>query len=397
MVANLRKGGFITPADVDELDAIRAAHYAMRFGQKGLGLTIIPTYACNFACDYCYENTALKSLSEFQTRTMPDDICQHIVNLCEKLVEERGCLSVTWYGGEPMLARSIIERLTTDFDRICREKKARYSAGMITNGYLLDPEGLEFVRRVQVRFLQVTLDGPRQINDARRPLTSGAGTYDKIVENLMRIADEELLNISLRMNVDRRNMSCVDDYFWRLRELGWHRRKNFSIGFGQVLQFGGSCLSGSSSCMNTPEFARFLVKGYRAAFANGFTEVDYPSRILSPCSAVRQGSYVIEPNGDVQTCWNSVGQQDKRVGTCTPDGIALTDNYVKWVGWTAFGQPMGCEQCAFLPSCMGGCPYKSLYSDELEDAHKNVCTSFRHNLPSMLELKRLAQQESSRI
>ncbi|MEW5925769.1 MAG: 4Fe-4S cluster-binding domain-containing protein, partial [Candidatus Zixiibacteriota bacterium] len=119
LLQNLKKGGFLIPEDLDELDVLRAAHYQARFGNNGFGLTIVPTLNCNFACDYCYENKEIHSLPAGKGGFMSDEVCDNIVKLCEKRIPENSAFSVTWYGGEPMLAKSIIDRLSKEFIRIC--------------------------------------------------------------------------------------------------------------------------------------------------------------------------------------------------------------------------------------------------------------------------------------
>lgn len=157
---NLRKGGFITPSDIDELDAIRAAHYQARFGNRGLGLTIIPTYACNFACDYCYQNRNIHQQSQVAGAIMTSEIADNIVKYVSRQVTDFPGLSVTWYGGEPLMAFERIESLTNRLIQLCESKSTEYRAGLITNGYLLTPDKVHRLSDLQIQFVQITLDGP---------------------------------------------------------------------------------------------------------------------------------------------------------------------------------------------------------------------------------------------
>ncbi|MFZ1683896.1 MAG: radical SAM protein [Candidatus Zixiibacteriota bacterium] len=388
-VANLKKGGMVVPVEVDELDGIRAAHYIARFGQKGLGLTIVPTQRCNFACDYCYENKDLHSMRPDRGGLMSEEICKNLVQYCEKQLSKKTGLSVTWYGGEPLLAKQVIKRLTIEFERICKEKDATYSAGMITNGYLLDAATVDWIVEQHIRSVQVTIDGPREVHDVRRPLTSGKGTFDVIIANIDRIPDDKKLRVGLRVNIDDRNSSSVCDLLQVFQEHGWHARSNVTLHFGHVLEYAGACLSMGSHCMGGKEFAQFLVDAYQAALDLGFRNVDYPSQMPTSCAAVGLGSHVIEPNGDVQACWTAIGHRDKRIGVLDESGIKYTDSHLKWLGWSMFQQPMGCTSCSLLPVCMGGCPFKSIYPEDIKDSYAEACTSFRHNLPAMLQLTRL--------
>lgn len=385
LIKNLKTGGFLVPADVDELNAIRAGHYRARFGNTGFGLTIIPTVNCNFACDYCYENSEMHSTPADQGGVMSDEVCDNLVKLCENKIREKSIFSVTWYGGEPLMGKSIIGKLTKEFIRICDEKQSEYHAGIITNGYLLTPENLKFLIDSRVSFAQVTIDGPREVHDRRRCLKSGGGTYDRILANLASVDDDTGINIAIRINVDKRNESDVPQLLRDLKQRGLHLRKNVSLSFGQVFHATGSCPDISTTCMMTPEFSGFLVDIYRQALEMGFRQTSYPSRMLGNCGAVGNGSALIEPNGTVQSCWETVGHEDKRTGILGPEGIQYEDNYLKWLGWMPFSEE--CTSCDILPICMHGCPYRTLYPTGLDK-----CISWKYNLEQVLPVMKIAQE-----
>ncbi len=384
LIGELVRAGILVPEDVSELDIMRAGHYHARFGNRGFGLTIIPTVNCNFRCDYCYENSALHSLSSREGSVMSDEVCENLIKLCKARVTERTGLSVIWYGGEPLMALEVIRKLTKAFDGLCNSIGAKYSAGMITNGYLLTSDCLDFLLSAKVGFIQVTIDGPQDIHDTRRPLRSGDGTYQSILGNLQNIKDSMPLRISIRINVDRRNSDCIPRLLADLKRRDLHCRHNISIYFGQTVRYSHSCPDIVSHCMGSDEFADFMVEGFKCAVDLGFKITSFPIPQVGSCSAVGVQSALIEPNGDVQTCWATVGNAAAAVGKLTPDGIQYNQNLTKWLGWTPFNTK--CEDCNVLPLCMGGCPYKYLYKEEVMDADNNICVWWKYNLDDMLEL-----------
>ena len=73
------------------------------------------------------------------TREVEDRIIEYVRS--RTLAEN---ISLTWYGGEPLLAFDIIERL---YDRIIAEtEKKIISHGIITNGFLIDNLVISFSR-----------------------------------------------------------------------------------------------------------------------------------------------------------------------------------------------------------------------------------------------------------
>lgn len=67
---------------------------------------------------------------------MSERIQDAIIHLVEMHKSNLQALSVVWYGGEPLLAISIIKRLSLRLIQLCKEANISYSAYMITNGYL---------------------------------------------------------------------------------------------------------------------------------------------------------------------------------------------------------------------------------------------------------------------
>ena len=47
---------------------------------------------------------------------------------------------VTWFGGEPLVGKKPLLELSDQFIERCDRANVEYAAGIITNGYLLDPE-----------------------------------------------------------------------------------------------------------------------------------------------------------------------------------------------------------------------------------------------------------------
>ncbi len=70
-LAELQRGGFVIPDDLDELDVLRIRRHLQQYGGTRLGLTIAPTINCNLACKYCFENPTLSSSMRQLRRSTP--------------------------------------------------------------------------------------------------------------------------------------------------------------------------------------------------------------------------------------------------------------------------------------------------------------------------------------
>ena len=179
---NMRYGGYIIPDLFDERSALKLRSQANKFSSRGLGLTIAPTLACNFACPYCYENSVPGVMSQ--------EVQDAVVALVERRATRGDEIQVTWYGGEPLIALTVVEALSARMVEVCDTANVAYSAYMVSNGYLVTPNVIEVLKRCRVSAMQITIDGPRAIHDSRRKLKAdGSGSFDTIVENVKLLLD----------------------------------------------------------------------------------------------------------------------------------------------------------------------------------------------------------------
>ena len=166
----LKENGFIVDADFDEIAFLKYYNYKVRFAQDYLSLTIAPTLSCNFDCPYCFENKR----GGIMSKEVQDKV---IASLEDKLSFGVKKMDLTWYGGEPLLCFDIIKSLC---DRIntCTEKySVKCKMGMITNGYLLNSEIVDFLEKNNIS-AQITIDGMAENHNQRRYLRNGEGTFD---------------------------------------------------------------------------------------------------------------------------------------------------------------------------------------------------------------------------
>lgn len=162
--------------DEYEIRKIRFTNTARRFGKDSLSLTINPTLACNFRCPYCFEEG-------HPVTRMTDETEDKVVKFISGFDPKR--LSVTWFGGEPLLEFNRIKSLTEKFKSL----GIPYHASIITNGYLLNEETARQFAGLNISSAQVTLDGVGAAHDCRRFLKGGKPTFDTIYRNLQAIGE----------------------------------------------------------------------------------------------------------------------------------------------------------------------------------------------------------------
>ncbi len=336
--------GFLIPAEVDERDYLRNGHAQARTNNRNLSLTIIPTLACNFRCRYCYQ--------EHQPETMGPEVEEAVLNMAAARLGEDGTLSVTWFGGEPLLQIDRIERLTAGFRRLCDRRKARYSSHIITNGYLLDGHMAERLRDCSINHAQVTLDGPQPVHDQRRPLADGRGTFDTILANIEAAASR--VPIHLRINVDQTNREGISAILQQIADMGLTDRVHPYL--GRTYPYTGVCMDVVSDCLADADFALLELETTMELVEQGYLAYRAPRAISTYCMAERANAFVVTPHGCLLKCWNEASEGSAAVGHLfhTEDD-RMRRNAENWNRRNIF--QLECADCLLLPICMGGCPY----------------------------------------
>ena len=340
----LRDQGFILDDGADQIEWLKTQYHRSRKNRDHLSLTIVPTLYCNFNCVYCYQNKRQETIS----REVEKALLQFIGN---KLLKGGG-LSVTWFGGEPLLCLTIMERLSNAFIELCQQQGAKYQANIITNGYLLDGKQADRLKQIQITSAQVTIDGPPEVHDQRRPLWGGGHTFKTILENMKEASSR--IGINIRMNVDGRNRSSILDLLNVLEKEGLKKRIGFYL--GQTYPYTSVCRDVSGWCLNDEDFSLLELETALEMVKRGYISHNIPKAKNYFCMADCDNAYAITPTGGIVKCWNDVANPEMEILnllklTAEPEKIS-SENHLN-------RDPFGlkCSTCHVLPICMGGCPY----------------------------------------
>lgn len=345
--------GYIIPDEVNELDVLKLRTRIEKFNTDSLSFTIAPTMDCNMACPYCYEAGSAQS---YMNESVQEVLYDFVIKSLEKCNSKR--LGITWYGGEPLLAKDAILNLSKKFIEYCEASDIQYDSAIITNGYLLNNATARMLADdCKVKRAQITVDGLPEIHNTRRILKSGEKSFDTIVNN---IADcKDILRIHVRVNVDNDNSHNLKDLWnYFTVEMGWGKNPTFM--FAPVHDV--------SDCQHTLDEIPVLNDAqYRNVFEeymqlfDGSDDIEMPIQMLMPrniqayCGAVRINNYVVDPDGDLYTCWEVIGRKDKTIGNIVNSSM----NY-QYINWLIHEPTESCYNCKFLPICSGGCPYRYL-------------------------------------
>jgi uncharacterized protein len=339
IIKDLIAKGIIVKDDVNELEVIEYKENSAKFSDSFFRLQILPTMDCNFRCVYCYE--------EHKKNRIDDEVEKKIIKLVQKIAMKVKRLHISWFGGEPLLEIDRIMHLTGEIKNICHTNNCTYSATMTTNGYLLDDKTIDILKELDIQQLQITLDGPEDYHNKKRPLANGAGTYRKIMENINKLLEDNI-KVTLRINIDDDNYTEVEKL---LEIIPREKRDLVTIGIFNVYQ-------NKVNISVFPLFKSAFEKGYHYNFTNK----------QFACELCLKNGLVITPDGKIIPCTINA-EKGYSFGYISDSGdIVINDKaglYYKIKNQSSLKNEK-CIKCKQLPMCIGTCKFGMALSKECD-------------------------------
>ena len=336
-------------------------HLTNAYASNRMTLIIAPTTGCNFECPYCFEpKTSPKSI----TLEVEDKIINYI-----KKREDIKEISITWYGGEPLLRPDAIRRI---YDRIVEETdKKIVHQDIISNTYLVNDSVIEMMRHCNIDSIQVSLDGTEPHHDQTRYLKGSHSPTFKIIENNIEKLARQLpdMSISLRVNINKNNFRDFVDIYFKYQREPWH--KNIWVYPGFIREDNANGKNICYSCYAASDFVDLYL-----TFAKMGVNVDlFPRDRSKGCMMQRFDAFIIGPEGELYKCWNDVSSPDKIIGSIMDNDRHNYDLLMKYMHECG---PIReeCRDCHVFPICGGGCGHRH-YRNRFEGAEFELCSPFK--------------------
>lgn len=311
IVSVLADAGFLTDRTADEELAAQQARFAAASGDTDrLTLSIAPTYACNCRCPYCYEQDKDTAAS-----MMGPDVRAAIL----AFVRERFAahpfsqLSVQWYGGDPSLALDVVEELSGALIAWCDERGVAYSAMMLSNCARIDGAAAALLARCRVESVLVTIDGPRDIHNVRRPTVEGDDAFAHVMDAIDALQANGV-RVDGMINLDKVTMPLYPQLRRELAargvDLAPAKLNDYAHTFGQ-------------GHFAPPAFDLFTHEEFHLAERDAFLAEPHAAEefreMLRPvcrfCEGQRANYFVVDYRGDVYRCDGWMGDRTRAIGS----------------------------------------------------------------------------------
>ncbi len=313
---------------------------------RGLKLIVNSSEQCNLRCVYCYETFALGH--------MKLDVAKGIVRLVEKRVEDGlDWLEIEFFGGEPLGAWNTVKYVTGNIYELCQQHRVNLVGGMTTNSVLLHLRRLEWLVQHGITAFQITLDGPREIHDARRVSSHKTGSFDVIWQRLamMHASDLDGLEVTIRVHFDAASwpilikqpsfLDTIIETFVRHDprfKLYFHPVEKWGAGSAEGIEFFGSRQDSRAALGDLLD--RVSQAGLGPSQVRQLKKRPETSEPDFVCYAARANAFVIRADGALSKCTVAFDDDRNAVGRLTPEGELIVDHerHIPWLRGLVSGE-----------------------------------------------------------
>ena len=312
-------------------------------------LCLVVDHACNLRCSYCY-------MGEKRSAPMSRDVMRRAVDFA--LAQDTGWLSITLFGGEPLLLPGIlptVERIVGDAQKP-RGSQVNLRWLLDTNATRLSEGALDWLAPPRPAKVFVSLDGSAAAHDANRIDAAGHATHSRVVEGIARLRARKIpFDIVAVVNPD--TARYLPDSLAFMLTLGAeqiHIQANLRATWTETDLANFAQHAGAAATVWADEFRhgrRAVVEPFHSkVLSHLFGELHLPRRCqIATCEVA------VAPSGRIYPCAEMVGE-DKHLEFAIGDvatgldpvRIAALRTQVQAVNAT-------CETCALNNRCLNGC------------------------------------------
>jgi uncharacterized protein len=334
--------------------------------------------ACNLSCSYCYVRKTDEGMNEKTGKAAVDAVFRSAV------AHDFSAVKLKYAGGEPTMAFDLVRVLHHRAEASVGSTGLHLSEVLLTNGTLLTPTILDFVREAGMR-LCISLDGIGPVHDAQRHFPNGQGSFAQVEQGI----DQALafgVPLYLSITVTIRNVDGIADVV----SFALDRNLLFNLNFYRPCD----SKAVQDELKADPEC---LIAGMRRALA--VIEARLPNYSLvgamvdranfgvphvHTCGAGR--SYlVIDQRGQIARCQMEIENPVTDIHEEDPLAAILQAEGFR----NPSVEEKDCGNCPWRYWCAGGCPLLTHKATGRYDARSPYCRVYQALYPEIVRLEGL--------
>lgn len=382
----LKAKKFITESEKDDFLIYKSIIMAQRSNMSNMHVTIAPTMNCCFSCHYCFEKYKEEGV-------MSESVMDSIVKYFNSL-ESKPDISLTWFGGEPLMA---IEQMELLYNRIVSDYKKPTESDIITSGFHIDEKAVEIFKQIGIARIQVTLDGLKETHNKVKFTKGCEDAFTKVLNNVeLVLKNAPEITVIFRVNITKKN---AGEYVQLYKQLS-NRYKNYhnwGVSPGIIMERGVFTIDepkAKSILFSPKESAEFSLNLYHKHKIRTVA-LQYPSQYFQECGIRNVMSISFDAEGYAYKCWELIGNKDYATGKLDSNGNLEIMNIVSYnrqlLGADPLEDPV-CSKCKYLPVCHGGCPMQRI-ENKFEGKKNCTCTFYKGHMADFMKIHLAMKKE----
>jgi uncharacterized protein len=314
--------------------------------ESSLEVTVLTTFACNFACVYCVEEGVISNLK--MDRETAEKTAAYIENEARRLKVE--AIHLYFYGGEPLMHIPPIRQIAARIGAWCEKRGLDFAFALTTNGALLKPPVVLELAELGLEGVKITIDGDRDHHNAKRPYRDGRGSFDDILKNIKFAVNYVAVDIG--GNFDEENVDSFQELIGYLKSEGLDSKLN-TLSFKPISKTPedrkNALPSKELECAYAVnDTADSMIKLRKALIDNGFS-TDEGIGVNICGITLNDTQFTVDPTGVLYKCPAFVGRREFAVGSLDM-GVDGSSPIELW---------RRCADCENVALCGDGCMYGS--------------------------------------
>lgn len=340
------------------------------------------TQSCNLKCVYCYgDGGGYGAGGSMEEKTAFQAV--------DWLLEQAGKIKklyIGFFGGEPFLNFPLMKAVVEYAEKKVREMGKEVEFYTTTNATLLDNEKIAFIKEHQIA-VNISFDGPKEIQDRQRPYANGEGSYDAIVPKIKKMLAALPRTPGHAVIVGNTEPELVKEALW-------------GIGFSEIsiTPASQSLFAGETDKTKT-ERTQYILQAQEQEMENwidliksrnsealitlkaksglfkGLIALLHNTKKRYACGAGR-GFVAVSCAGDFYLCHRFVGQDEYKLGNVFQKNL----NRGAYQESPVTGNAL-CAACFAKYYCAGGCMHDHVgYSGSVAIPSEDICRLKRREL-----------------
>lgn len=345
-------------------------------------------HTCNLNCEYCF---AGQGKYHGKDAIMSFEVGKQALDFLVKNSGTRKNLEVDFFGGEPLVNFDVVKQLVKYARSIEKETGKHFRFTLTTNGMLLDDDVIDFLNK-EMNNVVLSLDGRKEINDAKRKKINGEGSYDIIVPKFQNFVKKRgNKEYYMRGTFTRNNLDFTKDIF-HMADLGFKE-----LSMEPVVSSPDTDYALKEEDLDTifeqyEILAKEMIK--RRKQGNPFTFYHYMIDLSGgPCIYKRitgcgSGTeyLAVTPTGDFYPCHQFVGDKKFLMGNVR-DGVTNTELRDEFKLCNAYSRKE-CRDCWAKLYCSGGCSANAYHATgSINNVYEYGCKLFKKRIECAIMVK----------